>query len=56
VGELAAIRKQKQNLELPSNQHTSPFIVLNSINDEVLIQAAKDLEIQLAIDDEGMAK
>jgi hypothetical protein len=56
VGELAAKRKQKQNLEVPGNQHPNSFTILNNIDDEVLIQTAKDLDIQLARNDDDIVK
>jgi hypothetical protein len=56
VGELAAKRKQKQNLEISGNQRPNPFTILNNIDDELLIKTAKDLDIHLASNDDDMVK
>jgi hypothetical protein len=46
-------RKKRQNLDGSGMKHYNPFVVLNSLEDEVLIQIATDLDISLASDDEG---
>jgi hypothetical protein len=53
IEELAAKRKQKQNLDIPGNKPKNSFAILNDFSDEVLIQNAKELDILLASDDEG---
>jgi hypothetical protein len=49
---LAAKRKKKQN-DTTCNTSKNCFTILNDLDDEVLMQTAKDLEISLASDDEG---
>jgi hypothetical protein len=53
VEEMVTKKKQRQNLDGLGMKHYNPFVVLNSLEDEVLIQIAKDLDISLASDDEG---
>jgi hypothetical protein len=43
-------------LEKTCNHHPNSFAILNNIADEVLIKTAKDLDVQLASSEEGMAK
>jgi hypothetical protein len=52
VEEMATKRKKKQNLEMSGNKN-NPFIVLNNIDNDDLIQNAKDLDISLAGDETG---
>jgi hypothetical protein len=49
--EMATRRKQKQNLDNSGTKHLNPFAVLNSIDDDVLLQRTKDLDLRLAEDD-----
>jgi hypothetical protein len=57
VEEMAAKRKQRQNLDPPGNKHSNPFTVLNNLDDRMLLQTAKDLDIQLGSDeDKGLAQ
>jgi hypothetical protein len=51
VEELAAQRKKKQNLEASGIKQTNSFAILNSVDDDVLIQIAKALDISLASND-----
>jgi hypothetical protein len=53
IEELTSKRKQKQNLDIPSNKPKNIFGILNDFSDEVLIQNANELDILLASDDEG---
>jgi hypothetical protein len=47
IEELAATRKKKHNLETPGNKQPNTFAIINDVDDNVLIQTAKDLEISL---------
>jgi hypothetical protein len=47
IEELAATRKKKHNLETRGNKQPNTFAILNDVDDNVLIQTAKDLEISL---------
>jgi hypothetical protein len=50
---LATRRKQKKNLDVPGISQTNAFVVLSSLDNNVLVQIAKELDIRLASDDEG---
>jgi hypothetical protein len=45
VEEMATKRKQKQNLETLGNNQLNSFAILNNIEDESLLQTAKELDI-----------
>jgi hypothetical protein len=51
--ELAAARKKVLNLETAGNKQTNYFVVLNEVEDNVLLQTAKDLEISLGDNETG---
>jgi hypothetical protein len=53
VEELSTKRKQVLNLEASGNKNFNSFSVLNSISNDYLADAAKDLGISLANDREG---
>jgi hypothetical protein len=53
VEELAIKRKQVQNLEVPCNKSLNSFAVLNNLEDDYFVKTAKELEIELASDEEG---
>jgi hypothetical protein len=53
VEELAARRKKVLNLEVAGNKNLNSFDVLNNIDDNYLLDTAKDLGINLASDKEG---
>jgi hypothetical protein len=50
VEKMAARKKQKQNLDYSGTKNLNPF-VLNSMDDDVLLQRTKDLDLRLAEDD-----
>jgi hypothetical protein len=50
---MATKRKKIQNLEVPGMKSSNPFAILNDIEDVCLIQAARELDIKLASDEEG---
>jgi hypothetical protein len=51
VEEMATKRKQLKNLKLTGNTKLNPFVALNSLDNEVLIQTARELDIKLSNDD-----
>jgi hypothetical protein len=51
VKEMVARRKQKQNLDYLGTKNLNPFPVLNSMDDDVLLQRTKDLDLRLTGDD-----
>jgi hypothetical protein len=53
---MATKRKQHQNLELPSTTKSNYFAILNTIDDDMLLQNAKELDIALASDEEGSSR
>jgi hypothetical protein len=53
VEEMAIRGKQLHNLDIPGTTHTNSFAILNNIDDDALIQKAKELDIRLASDGEG---
>jgi hypothetical protein len=53
---MAVKRKQKLNLDGPDISQSNSFDVLNQIDDDILLQTAKELDINLAHKEEGMRK
>jgi hypothetical protein len=53
IEELAATRKRIHNLETPGTKQPNYFAILNEVEDNVLLQTAKDLEISLDDNEEG---
>jgi hypothetical protein len=51
VEELATKRKQKHNLDSSGTKISNSFAILNEVDDEILVQTAKDLGVHLASDD-----
>jgi hypothetical protein len=51
VEELATKRKQKHNLDSSDTKISNSFAILNEVDDEILVQTAKDLGVHLASDD-----
>jgi hypothetical protein len=48
---MAARKKQKLNLDYSGTKNLNPFPVLNPMDDDVLLQRTKDLDLRLAEDD-----
>jgi hypothetical protein len=48
VEELATKRKQMLNLDGPGTSHANTFDILNHVDDDTLVQTAKELDIILA--------
>jgi hypothetical protein len=53
--EMAAKCKQKHNLDIPGIS-SNEFVILNNLDNEFLAQTAKDLDIHLSSDEEGVRK
>jgi hypothetical protein len=51
--ELAAARKKMLDLETPGNKQSNYFAVLNEVENNVLLQTAKDLEISVGNNEIG---
>jgi hypothetical protein len=56
VKEMTVKRKQKQNLEGPGNSQYNSFQVLNQIDGDTLLLTTKELDINLAHNEEVMRK
>jgi hypothetical protein len=53
IQEMAATRKKLHNLETPGIKQANSFAILNDVEDNVLLQTAKDVEISLNDNEEG---